>query len=266
MKKENAFIKIWEIIYPILIYYVVSNIVMALVLWAMGITDENYGEKYTMMQTIATVVVIPVLIRFYQKDSELMNLFHQRTNMARKEMPMKKQILYLLASLVCGTLAGIALNNVIAVTGLMGVSKGYQDVTTQFYAGSLWVELIGIGILIPFVEELLYRGIVYGRLSDWVGIKKAAVFSALIFGALHLNLVQFLYAFVFGFLLVFLLEKTHNLYGAVLAHIGANMITILRTECGVLDWMNKNAVVFWGSTIFMAAVVIWIILCMKKRA
>ncbi len=137
--------------------------------------------------------------------------------------------------------------------------------TTQFFAGSMVFEIIGIGILVPLVEELLYRGIVYARLSDWFGILPAAVVSALIFGGLHLNLVQFIYAFLFGLLLVFLLERTHSLVGAVVAHIGANLVTVLRTETAFLDWMNESNGAYWGATAVMVVVCAGIVLLLWKR-
>ena len=53
-----------------------------------------------------------------------------------------------------------------------------------------------------------------------------------------------------------------GLYGAVFAHIGANLITVLRTETGILHWMQENAAVYWISTVFMTLVcagMIWVL-------
>lgn len=263
--KNNAFIKVWNIIYPIFIYYVISNIVMSLAVLALGISSENYSQHYTMLQTIATAVSLPFLYGFYRKDQMMFTVFHQRTANARQEIPKSKQRLHGALALICGILAGLVLNNVIGATGLLELSRGYQSVTAQFYAGDLIFEILGVGILIPLVEELLYRGIVYARLSDWIGIPAAALVSALVFGGLHMNIVQFIYAFLMGLLLVYLLEQTHNLYGAVLGHMGANLVTVLRTETGFLDWMSKNAAVYWTATVVMTAVCAGIIWFLRKR-
>ena len=69
--------------------------------------------------------------------------------------------------------------------------------------------------------------------------------------------------------MVFLLEKTSTLYGAVLGHIGANLITVLRTETGILDWMNSSTAVFWIATVVMAVVcagISWLIWKDSKMA
>lgn len=262
--KNNGFVKVWNILYPILIYYVVSNIVMSLAIWAFGITAENYSENYTMLQTIAAAVSLPVLYGFYRKDQMMFTVFQQRMANAREGMAKGTKVSYAVCAFLCGALAGLTLNNVIGATGLTELSEGYQNVTAQFFAGNILFEIVGIGILVPLVEELLYRGIVYARLSDWIGLMPAAVVSALIFGGLHLNLVQFIYAFLMGLFMVYLLEKLHGLYGAVLGHIGANLVTVLRTETGFLDWMNGNVAVFWAATVGMAAVCAGIILFLWK--
>lgn len=263
--KNNDFVKVWNVIYPILVYYVLSNVVMALAIFAMGVTEETYRQNYTMLQTIATAVALPVLYGFYRRDQMMFTVFHQRIANERRELSPKRQVLYGVSAFLCGALAGLVLNNIIGATGLMELSKGYQNVTAQFFAGSMLFEIIGIGILVPIVEEILYRGIVYARLSDWIGLPGAAVISALIFGGLHMNLVQFIYAFLLGLMLVYLMERCHNLYGAVLAHVGANLITVLRTETRFLDWMQDSMTVYWISTAAMAVVCAGIILLMKAQ-
>ena len=257
--KHNSFLKIWDIAYPVLLYYVVSNIIMSLAVLALGITEINYAANYTMLQTMAAAVSLPVLYRFYRKDQLLFTVFHQRTGNAFKATSRRQKLVFGLLVFLCGALSGLVLNHLIGAIGLEGMSPGYQNVTAHFFAGDIFFEVLGVGILVPVVEELLYRGIVYGRLSDWVGIPKAAVISTLIFGGLHMNVVQLLYAGLMGLLLVFFLEKTHNLYGAVLGHMGANLLTVLRVETGCLDWMERSPAVFWGCTLGMAAVSLGII-------
>ena len=264
--KENALIKIWNVIYPILVYYAVSNVVMYFVMLALGITENTYSANYTMLQTIATAVAIPIILGYYHKDKLLCTVFHQRIGEAfRTNAPMEK-VKNAVLTFVCGALVGIVLNNIIGATGLTELSSAYQEVTTHFFSGDVLFEIIGVGILIPIIEELLYRGIVYARLTDWIGIGKAAFISALIFGGLHFNIVQFIYAFLIGILLVYFYEKTYSLLGAVLGHIGANLITILRTEYGILDWMEGSTVMYWGCTVLLAVICILLIGVIHKSS
>lgn len=264
--KTNGFVKAWSVIFPVFIYYVISNVVIYLAMLFLGVTEETYARHYMVLQTIATAVALPVLYNFYRRDQLMMTVFYQRTSMECKELPGKRKIVNGILTFVCGALAGLVLNNIIGATGLAELSAGYQNVTAHFFAGDLLFEFLGAGILIPFAEELLYRGIVYGRLSDWIGIPRAAFVSALIFGVLHFNIVQCVYAFFMGLLLVYFLERTRNLYGAALGHIGANLLTVLRTETGVLDWMEEGPVVFWISTVLMSAVCGGLIFLLKEKS
>ncbi len=251
--KNNGFLRIWGILYPVFMYYAVSNIVIALAVMALNITEDNYVQSYTMLQTIAVAVAIPMLYGFYRKDQQLFTVYHQRTRNEKEEAGKENMLWTGVCIFLCGALVGLVLNQIFEATGLTEMSEGYRNVTSHFFSGDLLFEILGLGILAPVAEEILYRGVVYARMSGWMGLRMAAVSSALVFGGLHMNLVQFAYAFLMGLLLVFFLEKCHNLWGAVLGHIGANLITVLRVETGMLDWMEKNQVLYWGVTALMAA-------------
>ncbi len=254
--QENILLRIWNLIYPILLYYVVANVVMYMAMILLQIDSETLEEAYTLLETISVVVALPVLYPFYRKDRLLCQVHRQRWEKNKNAFTGKEKVLLGVFALGTGLCGGTALNFLIGATGLMEVSSNYQSITSTFFASSLWVELLGLGILIPLLEELLYRGIVYGRLSDWSKIPVAAIFSSFIFGALHLNLVQFLYAFLLALAFTVLLEKGGSLLYAVLAHVGANTFTVLRAECG---WLQMKSVVgFWCLTfLFLLAGVLF---------
>lgn len=268
--KDNSLWKIWNVIYPILIYFMVSNVVIYLLVLVLGIPgmenrEAQYTSQYMMLQTIAAAVSIPILYGFYQQDGMCFTVFRQRTAHVFLESNTRQRIRNGVLMFIGGALAGIVLNNIISATGLLQQSAVYQEVTSRFYGGGVFFEILGAGILIPFTEELLYRGLVYGRLTDWIGVKWAVMMSSIIFGALHLNIVQFIYALLLGIMLAWFLEKTGHLYGAVAGHIGANLLTIIRIETGILDWMGKSSLVFWGSTILLLLLCLVIFYLIKKE-
>ena len=77
-----------------------------------------------------------------------------------------------------------------------------------------------------------------------LGVAPAIICSALIFGLVHANLVQFLYAVVLGCLLAFLYEKTGFFYVPVLGHIAATLCrSCVRKRDGcplAIRWMRKE--------------------------
>ncbi len=137
-------------------------------------------------------------------------------------------------------LCSIACNYLIFLTGLTQRSPGYRHVEEVFYGNSLLAELATLCILGPMAEELVYRGFVFQRLRRRRSTVQAAVLSALVFGILHLNLVQGIYAFVLGVLLAYIVSKTGSLVAAAAAHMAANVVSVLWTETGLLRFLNRQ--------------------------
>ncbi len=74
------------------------------------------------------------------------------------------------------------------------------------------------GLLGPFGEEILFRGVLYTWLKRW-GLVLAVLTSPALFGVLHgLTLVFLFHAAVMGALLALLYEKSGSLWPGILAH------------------------------------------------
>jgi membrane protease YdiL (CAAX protease family) len=125
------------------------------------------------------------------------------------------------------------------------MSEEYQNASDAFYGTTFGLELLGSALITPFLEELLHRGVVFGRLRRRMGMWPAVFVSALIFAALHFNMVQFVYAFLLGVVFALFVEKTGKLYSAVIAHVVANGIAVVRTETGFLQSTVDKSVSAW---------------------
>ena len=110
-------------------------------------------------------------------------------------------------------------------------------VTETFNEMPLSVVLLGACMLGPLCEELLFRGLLAGRLARY-GQKPAAFVSALLFGLYHANLSQFFYAFLLGLLLAYAYFYTGTLKTSVILHMLFNVygsfVVFLLPENGVL--------------------------------
>ncbi|MCI8485155.1 MAG: CPBP family intramembrane metalloprotease [Lachnospiraceae bacterium] len=266
---NHAIFKSWNVIYPVFIYFVVTNIAMSLFAVFAAFLGADYQEQYMALQTAAVAVTIPFILRYYERDRKEPTVFWEHMRTAYEKKNQKQKIGNGILTFLIGASVGMALNNVIALTTLEEISEGYQEAAGYFFAGGILFELLGACLLTPFLEELLYRAVVYGRLCDLMipdqeadteeKRKKrrrsriiAMVFSALLFGVLHMNLVQFVYAGILGIMLAWLMEETGHFYGALLAHIGANLTSVLRVETSWFAWMNQSKTVFAGVTAGLA--------------
>ncbi|TGY97681.1 CPBP family intramembrane metalloprotease [Petralouisia muris] len=268
---SSAIFKSWNVIYPIFIYFVVTNLAMSLFAMFASFLGADIQEQYMALQTAAVAVTIPFMVRYYSKDRKVPTVFWKRMELMFQKKSLVQKAGNGVLMFLAGAFVGAALNNLLALTTLKEISQGFQEVNSYFFAGGIFFELLGACLLTPFLEELLYRSVVYARLCDLLivtneektekGRKKerqsrliAMTLSALLFGVLHQNLVQFVYAGALGIMLAWFVEEAGHFYGAFLAHVGANLISVLRVETGMLRWMEQSRSVFAGATAGLAVI------------
>ena len=86
-----------------------------------------------------------------------------------------------------------------------------------------WVTLLCASIIAPVAEELFFRKTLIDRLSRFHPMD-AILLSALLFGLVHGNLTQFLYAFPIGVLFGIIYWRTKNIRYTILLHVAMNTI------------------------------------------
>ena len=156
MKTTGAY-KIWRIVYPIGIYYVVSSIAYFFLTLLLGAGEESYMLR----QMLCAVATIPFVWMHYGQDRAAREIVYGR----RGIRPDARFFCTVAGSLFAGASLGMAVNNVIVMTPLIEASVGFQSANQAFFAGGVVFELLGSCLVIPLAEELLYRGVVERRLS-----------------------------------------------------------------------------------------------------
>lgn len=86
-----------------------------------------------------------------------------------------------------------------------------------------WITLLCTVIVGPVAEELFFRKALIDRLSRFHPTD-AILLSALLFGLIHSNLTQFLYAFPIGVLLGIIYWRTKNIRYTILLHMLMNTL------------------------------------------
>lgn len=236
MKKEiNLANRIWEITYPVLMYYVAISIGSYVAQMVLGTGIENYMT----CKIIGSIVAIPVVFADYKKDRILTGQYGMKSPVTPALI---KQMVAVVGITIC---LSVGLNNVISMSPLVQMSEEYQNASDAFFGSTFGLELLGSALVTPFLEELLHRGVVFGRLRRRMDMWPAVLVSALIFAVLHFNMVQFIYAFLLGIVFALFVEKTGKLYSAVIAHVAANGLAVVRTETGLWQWTVDKSVSAW---------------------
>ncbi|MCR4316233.1 MAG: CPBP family intramembrane metalloprotease [Planctomycetes bacterium] len=136
----------------------------------------------------------------------------------------------------------------VAMASVMLIFVGalsYLDIGMKFFAprdlsfGSLQSFLIGSVIWAPFMEELLYRGILFTSLKKFAGASKAIFISALAFVLLHVIFfvygdiafvgIEFVSHFAGGLILAYVMDKRNSLPLCMAFH-GLGNVTIFALE------------------------------------
>lgn len=84
-----------------------------------------------------------------------------------------------------------------------------------------WATALCVAILPAVFEELIFRGFVFGSLSN-VPLWRALIFSGLLFAMAHMDGQQFLYAFIMGIFFGIIVFKTGSVFASVTAHFTMN--------------------------------------------
>ena len=228
----------WHIIYPLCIYHIIliGTIFIAELLIGNGVED------YMKCQILGTLAALPVIyLRFYKENAVVIGIETEGTKDTKMKLLKNAAVVVIAAGCI-----GVGFGNILTMSPLARISQGFAEANEHFYGSTLLIELIGSAILTPMLEELLYRGVIYERLRFFMGKRWHGIFlSSLIFAMVHLNLVQFIYAFGMGIVLACCMEVTGHVYGAILAHMAANLIAVLRTECGLLPWLGDVSITAW---------------------
>lgn len=89
---------------------------------------------------------------------------------------------------------------------------------------SPWLIIVSTVILVPICEELVYRGVVLGELRSLVGDNWAIFISSVVFGLVHANFVQSIYAFLLGWVIAVIYLKSGNMLMGIASHILFNFL------------------------------------------
>jgi hypothetical protein len=114
---------------------------------------------------------------------------------------------------------------VAALSGLLGVATGGSPFATD--RAELLRALLTTGLLVPVVEELLFRGVLLNWLRARLALWPAIALSSLLFGAVHLDAIGLVYTVPAGVLFAWLYVRSNSLYVAIAAHVAANVTVVV---------------------------------------
>ncbi len=101
--------------------------------------------------------------------------------------------------------------------------------------------VISTAIIPGLVEEFAFRGVVFGFLRK-LGSGFAIVISSLLFGLMHGNFRQIIFALLTGLVLGFIREKTDSLWICCAVHAANNLVSVVMSYIN-LSVLEENFII-----------------------
>ena len=195
---------------------VVTTVLAILLQLFLPLPDWFFGGGVTLL---CYALVLPLMFRVLDRVPEV--------RIGKKKMRIRKFLLFFVLAQGLGVLFNLVGNLVnfgfSMVTGRdmygmnpVNVMMEQMDVITVLY----------VCVLGPAIEEYIFRWKLLNRLRPY-GEKAAILYTALMFGLMHGNVTQFLYATVIGILLGYMAVKTGRMLYNTLLHILVNSLSML---------------------------------------
>jgi membrane protease YdiL (CAAX protease family) len=127
---------------------------------------------------------------------------------------------------VFGALGTLALS--IAVSSIGPQPEGMKQIMELAQdPGKLVPSLVAFAVLAPLVEELVFRGLLYGWIEGRWGSMVALVVSSLAFAGAHYEPAHIVLVLPLGFLFGWLRRRTNSLVPSLVSHIVNNGFAVL---------------------------------------
>jgi LPXTG-motif cell wall-anchored protein len=241
MKTYSLPRRIWRIIYPALIFIVLVNgVAIAAFLFLGKWLDFMWCSAIG--DLAAGLALLPIWLKMY-KDNDGYT--------SGRSVP------------VILLTAGLMVGGWFFYIGFMGVT----DIVNRFfpeymklnnsiiYEGTFLSQFFAFAIMAPIVEEICFRGIILKRLLTWLPAWAAILLQAVLFGAVHLNVFQSLYAMCIGIVFGIIYIRFRSVVVTFAAHFAFNFTQVMMTA---LIYRNQEPIApgetsdIIGNLIFLA--------------
>ena len=122
---------------------------------------------------------------------------------------------------------GLVLNIIVSFLVVRFVPE-YSNITVNTIKslGEVYpfILFVNLGFIAPIVEELLFRFLVYHSLEEF-GTVVATIISSTLFGLMHGNLVQMIYALCFGIIFCMINKSHKSMTPSIIMHCTINCFT-----------------------------------------
>ena len=222
---------IWQAFYPLLIETAVNLIItFAAVMFFAGLYYRETGllavkgaagfldSNLLFLTGIVSLFIIPVYMLLVKKDAAKYG--EQVIFVDRKPLTVFLCIAASVGTALAGTL-------MMKLLGVFRPEIGFEEYANIFDNAAPLVMAVVTLILTPLCDELLFRGLLFKRISRAYGFWPAALISSLFYGITFGDLSQGFYGFVMGLVYALAFQKTGKVWIPVVMHMASSTFIVL---------------------------------------
>jgi len=235
-QRENSFTAVMVIYFTMMLLFSIIRVVFSFD-WFDSVNTDLLNWSTSIVIQVFIMFLFPLIaFKIYSKQSLkqvwLSFGFGKTTRRVLLYAVLLGVMIYVLNIFIAGIFFSfLSLIGFKFITG--GVATG---VSTG--VGALLVSMFLIGVLPGFCEEASHRGMLMKSMMARIGVMRAVLFSSLMFGFMHMNIMQVFYATILGYLIALAVIATRSLWTGVIMHFMNNGLDVS------LRWARGNEMWF----------------------
>ena len=219
----------WLIIITFLIVWWLLTIIGTLAVWfalySVGLSD---GLAFSISSLLVEIILIPLVLLYIYVDGSL-----DRIKEMLKFDSLKRALFLILAIPIVVTIIDFLLTMIYAITwiGIFGEPSSNTDLGTNWGSSSIDIAFLflSVAIVTPIAEELFFRGYVLDAINRKHGDWTAIIWSAMLFGLVHVDPFTMGQAFMGGIIYGWIRMRTGSLLPSIACHMMWNMLALVVT-------------------------------------
>lgn len=192
---------------------------------------EMLNKNVVLISGIAAVISIPIFYRMLNKE------WMKRPYRLQTLKPVYKKYIYV--ALVAIGLT-VAFNLGVNAFELFRYDVDYARIARGIYSEPLYLQVLVIGFLMPISEELMFRGLIFERISNYGSETAGVILTSLLFGLYHGTMIQLVYAFVFSLLMIFAYKRCGSFMAPMVFHIVSNLSSLAMNQLRPMSSMQYS--------------------------
>ena len=208
----------------------------------------------TLSQVVMMMGIPVVVLWIYKRRLHKRGLLEKPTalnhaqDFGLRKMDIKTILIVIGLGVLCfffnSFVSGVA-NGVLVLFGFrfptMVASEGLTVVMGNW---AFLLMLVLIAVFPGFCEEVSYRGMLMNGFVKKLGLHGALLVSSFMFGLMHLNVVQVIFATVLGYLMGMAVLATRNLWAGIIVHFINNALAVYMAFAPGAGWMFGDVLVW----------------------